>query len=162
MNEDKQTPETPVPESRAPEAQTPPETFPPQSMPSRPAGSKKPLLIAAAIAVVLLVLAAVGLSIVSKKSTSSGNTAITAPVGLVAKIDISNQGFSPDSLRVVPGTTVEWKNTDSVSHTLSGEDIGTENVVAAGGTFTYLFGQAGDYTVDDGPYHLVVTVRDEE
>lgn len=61
--------------------------------------------------------------------------------------------FSPSVLHVSPGTTVEWKNADQVSHTVtngnpSDNQTGTifdSGLIAPGKDFTFTFKDAGTY-----------------
>ncbi len=61
--------------------------------------------------------------------------------------------FDPSTLNVSPGTEVEWKNTDQVSHTVtsgnpSDNQTGTifdSSLIAPDKTFTFTFKDAGTY-----------------
>jgi amicyanin len=59
--------------------------------------------------------------------------------------------FSPATLTIKTGTTVTWKNTTSVPHTVTSDDgksfdSGTANPIAAQtGTFSFTFTTAGTY-----------------
>ncbi|MDH2907943.1 MAG: plastocyanin/azurin family copper-binding protein, partial [Candidatus Nitrosotalea sp.] len=66
----------------------------------------------------------------------------------------ANNCFSPNPLNVAPGTTVTWKNTDTVSHYVtsgkpSDETTGTVfdsgNLIKPGSTFQFTFANAGTY-----------------
>jgi plastocyanin len=56
-------------------------------------------------------------------------------------------GFSPKTLTVPVGTTVTWKNTTLVAHTVTSDDGASfdSGIVPAGDTFTFTFTQAGSY-----------------
>ena len=66
----------------------------------------------------------------------------------------ANTCFSPNPLNVAPGTTVTWKNTDTVSHYVtsgkpSDETTGTVfdsgNLIKPGSTYQFTFANAGTY-----------------
>ncbi|MGI0065351.1 MAG: cupredoxin domain-containing protein [Nitrosotalea sp.] len=66
----------------------------------------------------------------------------------------ANNCFTPNPMSVTPGTTVTWKNTDTVSHYLtsgkpSDETTGTVfdsgNLIKPGGTYQFTFANAGTY-----------------
>jgi plastocyanin len=65
-------------------------------------------------------------------------------------------GFSPKTLTVPVGTTVTWKNTTQVAHTVTSDDGASfdSGIVPAGGTFTFTFSKAGSYAYhcDIHPY----------
>ena len=57
---------------------------------------------------------------------------------------ISNFTFSPNPLTIPVGTTVQWTNDDSVTHTVTANDGSFDsNDVSPHGTFTHTFNQAG-------------------
>jgi plastocyanin len=71
-------------------------------------------------------------------------------------------GFNPKTLPVPVGTTVTWKNTTQVAHTVTSDD-GTSfdsGIVPAGGTFTFRFTKAGSYAYhcDIHPYMKAMVV----
>ena len=62
--------------------------------------------------------------------------------------------FSPNPLSVAPGTTVTWKNTDTVSHYVTsglpsdnttGTVFDSGNLIKPGGTFQFTFANAGTF-----------------
>ncbi len=62
--------------------------------------------------------------------------------------------FSPNPLTVAPGTTVTWKNTDTVSHYVTsgqpsdnttGTVFDSGNLIKPGGTYQFTFANAGTY-----------------
>jgi plastocyanin len=84
-------------------------------------------------------------------ATQAGNTQtvmiITGSSGLA---------FSPASLTIKAGTTVVWKNTTSVSHTVTSDDgksfdSGSANPIAPGATFSFTFNTAGTFA-----YHCAI------
>lgn len=87
-------------------------------------------------------------------ATSRGPAATPASAGTTAasnavSVDIKGYAFDPASLDVAVGTTVTWKNDDTVPHTVTG-DGGTfgSKPLNPGDTFSYTFTAAGAF-----PYH---------
>ena len=90
---------------------------------------------------------------------TTGTTSTTASAtqtgnGQTVMIIIGSSGsfaFSPATLTIKAGTTVTWKNTTSVGHTVTSDDgksfdSGTSNPIAAqGGTFSFTFTKAGTF-----------------
>jgi len=75
----------------------------------------------------------------------------TAPGASAAGIDISGFAFSKTALEVTKGTTVTWANKDGTGHTVSSgtpptKDGRFDGQVAAGGTFSFTFNDAGTFT----------------
>jgi plastocyanin len=67
-------------------------------------------------------------------------------------IGMANMAFGPSGLTVAKGTTVTWKNNDSVAHTAT-SDAGTWDTgnIAPGGSKSVTFNSAGTFT-----YHCTV------
>jgi len=66
----------------------------------------------------------------------------------------ANNCFTPNPLTVAPGTQVTWKNTDTVSHTVTsgkpsdnqtGTVFDSGGLIKPGGTFQFTFQNAGTY-----------------
>lgn len=81
-------------------------------------------------------------------------TATQAGNGQTVMITTDSSGsfaFSPATLTIKAGTTVTWKNTTSVGHTVTSDDgksfdSGTTNPIAAqGGTFSFTFTTPGTF-----------------
>jgi plastocyanin len=84
--------------------------------------------------------------------TSCSSTAAPAPAagGASAGIDISGFVFKTAALDVTKGTTVTWSNQDGTTHhVMSGtsptSDGKFDGTVAAGGTFSFTFNNAGTF-----------------
>jgi plastocyanin len=79
-------------------------------------------------------------------TTTSSPTTTSTSTGSVV---ISNFAFGPSTLTVKRGAAITWTNNDTVAHTVTSEggpvgfDSGTLN---AGGSFTFMFTDAGTYT----------------
>ena len=88
-----------------------------------------------AAAVILAVLAVV---------LAAGSAAADGPTRTVT---MPGKLYDPARLSVLVGTTVTWKNDDSVNHTVTGDDEGSfsSGYVPPGGSFTYTFVKQGRY-----------------
>ena len=80
----------------------------------------------------------------SSPATAGGPvSSVTIPVGASV---LGPQAFAPDDLDVAVGTTVTWKNTDSVAHTSTSDAAGWDSgIVNPGGQFSTSFSTAGTY-----------------
>jgi plastocyanin len=58
---------------------------------------------------------------------------------------IKDFAFSPSSLTVKKGTTVTWKNEDSMAHTVKADTFESQNI-ATGGTFQATFNTKGTFS----------------
>jgi plastocyanin len=80
---------------------------------------------------------------------SGPSSSVTIPVGAEA---LGNRAYVPSELDVTVGTTVTWRNTDSVSHTSTSDGTGwNSGIVAPGGRFSFVFQAAGAF-----PYHCAI------
>jgi plastocyanin len=62
-------------------------------------------------------------------------------------------GFSPPTLRIVPGTTVCWQNQDGWTHTVTSDTgLFDSGEMALAGVFTFMFGATGSYPYHDSLY----------
>ena len=93
-------------------------------------------------------------------TTSTPTTATQAGNAQTVMITTDSSGsfaFSPAKLTIKTGTTVTWKNTTAVGHTVTSDDgksfdSGTANPIAAqSGTFSFTFTTAGTYA-----YHCAI------
>lgn len=82
-------------------------------------------------------------------------TATPTPKPQTVTIDISNFAFSPKTLTISAGTTVEWINKDSATHTStsdSGDPASWDSgPLATNATFNFTFTKTGTYT-----YHCAI------
>jgi manganese oxidase len=74
----------------------------------------------------------------------SGQSPAPAPSPVI--VVIKDFAFSPDTLTVSVGSSVTWRNNDSVAHTVTanGKSFDSGNL-AGGKTFTYAFTKPGTY-----------------
>lgn len=104
----------------------------------------------AVVAVSLVILAGCGgssgTSMTSTTSSAAGSGQTSEPVKS-ATVDISNFAFNPDSVTIVTGGKVIWKNSDSVDHTVTSDDGAFDSgQLATGATFSRTFDKAGTFT----------------
>lgn len=63
----------------------------------------------------------------------------------VAKVDIADFAFDPETVTIKVGDSVEWTNRDSATHTVNGPGWDSPNM-AQGDTFTHQFTEVGTFT----------------
>jgi plastocyanin len=105
------------------------------------------LRFAGALAAVLLVLPFAGCN--KSKSNNPVVSGPTANVGIVMNaFNLGANAFTPNPVTVAAGTTVIWKNNDSITHTITSTTAGeTYNFsIGAGGTGSHLFSTAGSFS----------------
>lgn len=102
------------------------------------------------IAVIALFILVVGGIYSLSRSGTSGQTEPVASEGY--KVEIKNSAFNPKVINIKEGTTVEWTNKDSKSHTIVSDSEGEmdspkmeqddkfEHLFAVKGTYSYYCG----------------------
>src|SRR6266853_994533 len=129
----------------------------------------KPVLFFLVALSTLVILAACG-----GGSTSSGGTTPTASTPAATTTQTGNSqmvmiitdssgsfAFNPASLTIKVGTTVTWKNTTAVPHTVTSDDSksfdsGTANPIAAqSGTFSFTFKTPGTFAYHCAIHHFM-------
>jgi plastocyanin len=97
---------------------------------ARPVNTRRRAFVMAAIVPVVAVVAVVvTLAVTDAPGTGSASGAKPAGTSIV----ISNFAFSPRTLHVAPGTTIEVTNKDGVGHTLTADDGSFDTGILAGG-----------------------------
>lgn len=92
-------------------------------------------------------------SVTSSPSVIETNSA-TGSGQTQSSIEIKNFSFNPSSVSVKAGTTVTWKNNDSVPHTITSDPDGgvfKSQTLNSGDTFQFTFNTAGSF-----PYHCSI------
>ncbi len=86
------------------------------------------------------------MTIVVGNGTGTGTGTGTSTPVQTALIDMTASAFSPNELTVQRGTVVYWRNTDSMSHTVTA-DNGSYNsgTIGPGGTYSLTLTQPGTY-----------------
>jgi plastocyanin len=84
-------------------------------------------------------------------AATGAEPSLAATAAAVAKVSITDQGFSP-AVAVVPiGTTVRWTNNGKLTHSLSGQ-VHSPGSIKPGGTYQRKFTAAGEYQYYDGTH----------
>lgn len=97
-------------------------------------------------------------STVNPPTTNTTPTPSTDTQSGAAAITIDNFSFDPKSLTVKKGTTVTWKNNDSVNHTVTPdagdvtEDFKGSESLATGDTYSVTFNATGTYSYHCTPH----------
>lgn len=111
------------------------------------------ILFASAFAVVIAFLALGGCSSSSPSSPGygggyGGGGGGGGGGGTGNQVTIANFAFSPSSLTIAKGTTVTWKNNDSVTHTATadGGSFNTGNIAAGATSGGVTFNTSGTFT----------------
>jgi plastocyanin len=70
-----------------------------------------------------------------------------APGATAARVDITDRGFTPDTIEVRVGDVVEWWNADTIAHTVTAENGSFDSGPMEPGTaFSLTFDAVGTYT----------------
>jgi plastocyanin len=72
------------------------------------------------------------------------NTNVNSNVSTQVQVAIQNFAFNPSSLTIKVGTTVIWKNLDSVPHKIKSDTFNSD-VLNNGDTFSFKFDNKGTY-----------------
>lgn len=75
----------------------------------------------------------------------------SAAANRVVTVSITNQGFSPAVVVVPTGTTVLWRNNDTVAHGLSGQ-VTSSGMLPPGATYERRFTTPGQYQYHDASH----------
>ena len=63
-----------------------------------------------------------------------------------ATVSISNEAYTPIISTIDAGGTVTWVNDDAEVHSVFIEAVGSDHLVLPGATYSYTFGDQGDFT----------------
>jgi plastocyanin len=84
----------------------------------------------------------------SNETAPSGITAVKAVIDPGSGTNVNDPGYTPDTMTVILGinNTVEWRNNDSMAHTVSAVDGSFDSGnMQPGAIFTHTFTQPGTY-----------------
>jgi len=88
-------------------------------------------------------ISAVVVSLVALASSTALGSTAEAPTRTVT---MPGKAYDPSHLTVLTGTTVTWKNEDSINHTVTADgDAFASGYVPPGGSFAFTFAQQGRY-----------------
>jgi plastocyanin len=106
----------------------------------------------------LLVLA-VGVIVVCGFAGLALRSSASAATGAVAKVSVSEKGFTPAVVVVPIGTVVQWRNNGTSSHSLKGQ-VRSPSDLQPGQSYERRFTSPGDYSYHDGddPEHTATVV----
>lgn len=76
---------------------------------------------------------------------TSGPTQEIADVVEITKVAMLNMQFSPVTVEVAKGGTIQWTNHDMVPHTATSAEFGDSGMVTAGASWQHTFKQAGEF-----------------
>ncbi len=110
--------------------------------------SKVRIFTAALIAVALVtVIFAGGFGIRNAQRASAAEAAIAVPpLTGVTEVDMRDSTYVAAHIRVAPGTTVTWTNSDSMKHTVTFRNGGPDSgLMAQGETYRHTFTTPGTY-----------------
>ncbi len=102
----------------------------------------------------LALVAILGVAPVFGQTANEIDIAVGAGGSANAACVAANNCFAPNPLTVTPGTTVTWKNTDTVSHYVTsgkvsdnttGTVFDSGNLIKPGGTYQFTFAAAGTF-----------------
>ena len=105
---------------------------------------RRPFILATGSLVLLaLVVAACGQA--AQPAPSGGGSG--TPAAGQAAVAMQNTQFQPNVLTVKVGTTVTWTNKESLQHTVTSDTgLFDSGLLSQGGTFSYTFTKAGEYS----------------
>lgn len=82
------------------------------------------------------------------KSSSNNSASNNSP----NTVTMAGMAFSPGTITVPAGTTITWKNTDNMAHTVTADDNSFDSGnIGAGSSYTRTFSVAGTYN-----YHCTI------
>lgn len=85
--------------------------------------------------------------LVAAPSFAFAGGAVQQTAASPAAVEIKNMHFTPDTLTIVAGTTVTWKNDDSSPHTVTDKGrVFRSAGLDTGDTFSYTFASPGEFT----------------
>jgi len=91
----------------------------------------------------------------SQETTLTNQITTPAPTGPSALVIIRARAFDPAKITIQEGTTVTWKNEDSITHhvvhspEVSHEKLFDSGQLSPGQSFSYTFTQKGQYKYSD-------------
>jgi plastocyanin len=86
------------------------------------------------------------IALVAAGGSASADSARPSPSASPVLVTISNFLFKPATITILVGTTVEWRNDDSISHTATSSNgaFDSQNL-DHGGVYSFTFAKPGTY-----------------
>jgi len=79
----------------------------------------------------------------AKEATSSGTPSATPST---TEVTIEGFAFKPAAITIPVGSTIVWRNRDSIAHTVTAQDkVFDSGSLSSGNTFSYKFEQKGTF-----------------
>lgn len=105
--------------------------------------SPRALVVLLGLVVVVLALASCAASATQQPAPQTAAPAQAS--GQSITVSAKNFAFDPKELTVSPGTTVTWRNNDSILHTVTSDTGLFDSNLPAGADFQFTFNQPGTY-----------------
>lgn len=72
-------------------------------------------------------------------------TTATPPPANVTKVVMQNMQFSPATVEITKGGTIEWTNEDMTPHTATSPTFGDSGSLASGQSWSHAFNEVGEF-----------------
>ncbi len=72
-------------------------------------------------------------------------TATSAPSPVVTKVAMQNMQFSPTTVEIAKGGTIEWTNEDLIPHTATSPVFGDSGALTSGQSWSHTFNEVGEF-----------------
>lgn len=99
------------------------------------------------VSIVFTACSSMSTPVITEAPGGSGNNPTSPSAATEADVKISGFAFSPTPLEIKAGTTVTWKNEDSVPHTIVADDGSfSSNTLNQGDSFSFTFEKTGSFS----------------
>jgi len=125
------------------------------------------MLVALALALIIVGVFLLNKSDEKKPTTNINNTTLAA-IAQAAEVNITADGFSPATVKVKKGASVNWTNQDDATHQIAADPHPTHSSLPGllgdplnkGESYSYIFEKSGTYTYHDetNPTKFIGTV----
>lgn len=72
-------------------------------------------------------------------------SAVTAPAPVITKVTMQNMQYSPTSVVIEKGGTVEWTNKDLTPHTVTSPAFGDSGALMSDKSWSHQFNEVGEF-----------------
>ncbi len=134
--------------------------------------NKKVIVLAALVVITILVVSIVAV-VMDKNNDSTQQTTVSTDNSPNSELVIVNEGFTPNTISVKPGTQIQFTNNSdgnieiiqSPADELKLEEFDAEEVTTKGGSYAYIFEDEGTFNIQDKndpvKFNAVVTVKEQ-